>query len=51
MEKIKTAMQANDLTPANRELFVKATRPVYQQVEASIGKDLIEQAIRELGPA
>lgn len=51
VEKIKTAMQANDLTPANRELFVKATRPVYQQFEASIGKDLIEQAIHELGPA
>jgi C4-dicarboxylate-binding protein DctP len=51
VEKIKTAMQANDLTPGNRELFIKATRPVYQQFEASIGKDLIEQAIRELGPA
>ncbi len=51
VEKIKTTMQANDLTPAEREKFIAATRPVYQQFEASIGKDLIDQAIRELGPA
>ncbi|HUN47806.1 MAG TPA: TRAP transporter substrate-binding protein [Stellaceae bacterium] len=51
VEKIKAAMQVNDLEPAEREKFVAATRPVYQQFEASIGKDLIAQAIHELGPA
>jgi tripartite ATP-independent transporter DctP family solute receptor len=47
-EKLKTLMQINDITPENRALFAKATRPVYQQFEDSIGKDLLDQAIKEL---
>jgi C4-dicarboxylate-binding protein DctP len=48
MEKLRTLVQVNDTTPEERAAFVTATRPVYQQFEASIGKDVIEQAIREL---
>jgi C4-dicarboxylate-binding protein DctP len=48
-EKLKTLMQINDITPENRALFVKATQPVYQQFEASIGKDIIDLAVKELG--
>jgi tripartite ATP-independent transporter DctP family solute receptor len=49
-DKLQSVMQMNEITPADREAFVKATRPVYQQFEASIGKDVIEQAIKEMGP-
>ncbi len=51
VEKLKSVMQSNDLTPQEREAFVQATRPVYQKFQDAIGKDLIDQAIRELGPA
>jgi C4-dicarboxylate-binding protein DctP len=47
-KQLKSLMQINDITPANRDLFVKATRPVYQKFEDSIGKDLLDQAIKEL---
>lgn len=49
--KLRTLMQVNDITPENRELFIKATRPVYQQFQGSIGKDFLDLAMRELGPA
>ena len=49
--KLKAVLQSNELTPAERESFVAATRPIYQGFEGSIGADLIAQAIRELGPA
>jgi len=48
LAKLKTLMTVNDLTPDNRKLFVDATRPVYKQFEASIGKDFLDLAIREL---
>jgi C4-dicarboxylate-binding protein DctP len=48
-DKLKTLMQSNDITPAERDAFVKATRPVYQQFEPSIGKNVIEEAIKTLG--
>ncbi len=46
-EKLQQVMQTNSITAAEKELFVKATGPVYQKFEASIGKDLIDQAVRE----
>jgi len=48
LAKLKTLMTVNDLTPDNRKLFIDATRPVYKQFEASIGKDFLDLAIREL---
>lgn len=51
VEKLKGIMQANEITAEERKAFVQATRPVAQHFEGSIGKDVIEQAIRELGPA
>ena len=42
-------MQSNDITPAERDAFVKATRPVYQQFEPSIGKNVIDEATKLLG--
>jgi C4-dicarboxylate-binding protein DctP len=51
LEKLRPLLQVNEVTPEAREAFVKATRPVYQQFEASIGKDVIEQAIKVMNPA
>jgi tripartite ATP-independent transporter DctP family solute receptor len=51
LAKLKSLLQVNEITPADKELFVKATRPVYQQFEGSIGKDFLELAMRELGSA
>jgi C4-dicarboxylate-binding protein DctP len=48
LEKLKTLMAVNDITPENRKLFVEATKPVYQQFEAPIGKDLLAQGIAAL---
>lgn len=48
VEKLKTLMTINDIAPADRALFVKATQPVYEQFEASIGKDLMDLAVKEL---
>ena len=50
-DKLKNLIQIIHLTDAERAEFAKATRPVYAQFEASIGKDLIDDAIRALGVA
>ena len=50
-EKLKSLIQITHLTDAERAEFAKATRPVYAQFEGSIGKDLIDDAIRALGNA
>jgi C4-dicarboxylate-binding protein DctP len=47
-EKLKDLMKVNDVSPENRELFIKATHPVYEQFQASIGKDLLDLAVKEL---
>ncbi len=46
--KLKTVMTVNDITPENKKLFVDVTRPVYKQFEASIGKDFLDLAVKEL---
>jgi TRAP-type transport system periplasmic protein len=48
LAKLKTLMTVNDIAPDNRKLFIEATRPVYKQFEASIGKDFLDLASREL---
>ena len=44
-------MTINDLTDADRAQFREAVAPVIAQFEASLGKDLLDQARRELGTA
>ena len=36
------------LTAAERQAFVDATRPVYAKFEGSIGKDIIDEAIKTM---
>lgn len=48
LAKLRTLMTVNDITPANKALFVKQTRPVYQQFEPSIGKDFLALVTKEL---
>jgi C4-dicarboxylate-binding protein DctP len=49
LAKLKTMVQVNEITPANKKLFVEATRPVYAQFEGSIGKDFLALVIKEVG--
>ena len=41
-------LTVTDLTPAQRQPFVDATRPIYAKFEGSIGKDVIDEAIKAL---
>lgn len=50
LQRLRGSLQVNDITSAERLEFIKATRPIYQKFEAGIGKDLLDRAIRELGP-
>lgn len=43
-EKLNGLMTINDITPAERAQFVAATQPVVQQFEATLGKDLVDEA-------
>ena len=47
--KLKASVQVNEITPAERAAFVEATKPVYAKFEDSIGKDIIAEAIKEMG--
>jgi tripartite ATP-independent transporter DctP family solute receptor len=49
LAKLKTLMQVNEISAADKALFIEATRPVYAQFEASIGKNFLDLAIKELG--
>jgi tripartite ATP-independent transporter DctP family solute receptor len=49
VEKLRGIMQVTDITPEERAMFIKATHPVYEKFAPSIGKDIIEEATRELG--
>ena len=51
LTRLKTLMQVNEFTAADKALFVEATRPVYGQFEASVGKDFLDFARKELGSA
>ena len=50
-DRLKDKIEITRLTPAQREEFAKVTRTIYPQFEASIGKDLIAEASKVLGPA
>ena len=49
LAKLRTMVAVNEITPANKKLFVDATRPVYQQFEGSIGKDFLALVMKEVG--
>lgn len=49
LAKLKATVAVNDITPDNKKLFIEATLPVYKQFEASIGKEFLDRAIKELG--
>lgn len=51
LAKLKTLMQVNELTAEQKAMFVKATRPVYAEFEASVGKDFLTFAQQQLGSA
>jgi tripartite ATP-independent transporter DctP family solute receptor len=46
---LRSKIQVNDVSEANRQLFAEKVRPVYTSFEGTIGKDLIAEAIREFG--
>ncbi len=50
-DKLAGLVQINDITPEGRAAFVEATRPVIAQFEGVLGKDLVEEARKALGPA
>lgn len=50
-DRLKSILQTNDITTENRNAFIKVTAPVYEQFEPTIGKDLLAQAVKALGPA
>ena len=41
LEYLKTKMEVNEITPENHQLFVDVTAPVYDEVEAVVGADLM----------
>ena len=41
LEYLKTKMEVNEITPENHQLFVDVTAPVYNEVEAVVGADLM----------
>lgn len=44
MEIMKEHLEINELTPEQRQLFIDAAQPVYEQFEDKIGTDLLELA-------
>lgn len=46
--KLRGLMRVTDLDAGERQAFIDATRPVYQKFEGSIGKDIIDEAIKVL---
>jgi C4-dicarboxylate-binding protein DctP len=51
VEKLHEVMEVNDLTDEERQAFIEATAAVASHFEDSIGKDVIEEAKKVLGPA
>lgn len=42
----KKGMKINKLTDAEKEAFIKITRPIYKQFEDKIGKDVVDLALK-----
>ncbi|HYL79373.1 MAG TPA: TRAP transporter substrate-binding protein [Candidatus Acidoferrum sp.] len=48
LEKLRGVMQVSQVSDANRKLFADKVQPVYAEFEKTLGKDLIEQAIKAM---
>ena len=42
LEFLKGAIEVNEITPENHQLFVDATADVYNEVEAEVGTELMD---------
>ena len=42
----KKGLKVNKLTDQQKDLFIKATRPVYKEFEGKIGKDIVDLALK-----
>jgi tripartite ATP-independent transporter DctP family solute receptor len=51
LAKLRTLLKVNELTAADKELFIKATHPVYAEFQDSIGRDFLALCHRELTPS
>ncbi len=49
--KLGTLMKINDVSPENRAAFAAKTQQIYGKFEASIGKDVLDLAMRNLNAA
>jgi C4-dicarboxylate-binding protein DctP len=45
LEELKKLMEVNELTPEEKQVFVEATKPVYDKVASELGQDLVNLAI------
>jgi tripartite ATP-independent transporter DctP family solute receptor len=48
LKEMGKTLKINDLTPAQRKLFQTKAQPVYKEFEGTIGKDLIDLAIKSV---
>ncbi len=42
LETLKEKLEVNEITPENRQLFIDACAPTYDEVEAKVGKELMD---------
>ena len=47
----KRGVEIADLTPAEKQVFAKATRPVFDKWAATIGADLVKKAEASIAKA
>ena len=45
LEELKKLMEVNELTPAEKAQFVEITKPVYDELAAEIGQDMVDLAM------
>ncbi len=48
LQKLRGVMQVNDVSDANRRLFAEKVQPVYAEMEKTLGKDLVDRAIKAM---
>ena len=51
LTRLRTLMQINAISDAGHAAFARKTRPTYDKFEASIGKDVMDLALKSLGTA
>jgi tripartite ATP-independent transporter DctP family solute receptor len=49
LEFLRSKIQVNDVSEANRQLFAEKIQPIYASFEGTIGKAVIAEAIKEFG--